>query len=106
MLKMGITNLAPSLPALREHLLVAGAGQPTAPVPLPVTPVHQSSHHDNIDPAIAGPGFPMSGDTPDGHLSEGRKGRRELSTSKRAAQNRAAQVCRSQTFFFYQSESE
>ena len=32
------------------------------------------------------------GDNGDGHLSEGRKGRRELSTSKRAAQNRAAQV--------------
>lgn len=84
--------------SLREHLLAAGAGQPQVPVPVtPSSQIHQthsaSPHSHAIDPAIAGPGYTMSaGDSGgDGHLSEGRKGRRELSTSKRAAQNRAAQ---------------
>jgi hypothetical protein len=50
-----------------------------------------------IDPAIAGSQnySPMTspGPTADGQANtEGRRGRRELSTSKRAAQNRAAQV--------------
>ncbi|KAF2107929.1 hypothetical protein BDV96DRAFT_455843, partial [Lophiotrema nucula] len=78
--------------SLREHLLAAGAGQPSAPQPLQHSP-HQSPHAA-IDPAIAGSQYQMSageGQASDGHLSEGRKGRRELSTSKRAAQNRAAQ---------------
>ena len=95
-----ITNL-PYVKGLREHLLAAGAGQPQVPVPVtPSSQIHQahsaSPHSHAIDPAIAGPGYTMSaGDSGgDGHLSEGRKGRRELSTSKRAAQNRAAQVCR------------
>ncbi|KAL8881452.1 MAG: hypothetical protein Q9198_001353 [Flavoplaca austrocitrina] len=61
---------------------------------------HQPSHgsmqpHDqNIDPAIAGPGImnPNAGDSGgDGNQSDSKKGKRELSTSKRAAQNRAAQ---------------
>ncbi|KAF2761232.1 hypothetical protein EJ05DRAFT_473769 [Pseudovirgaria hyperparasitica] len=89
-----LTSSFPPYIGLREHLLAAGAGQPTAPV----TPVHQGhgigvGHQDHhIDPAISGSaGYGMSPDD-DGHLSsEGRKGRRELSTSKRAAQNRAAQ---------------
>lgn len=41
----------------------------------------------------------MSGDSSavdDGMSPDQRKGKRELSTSKRAAQNRAAQVCREQ----------
>ncbi|KAF2191326.1 hypothetical protein K469DRAFT_720318 [Zopfia rhizophila CBS 207.26] len=77
--------------SLREHLLAAGAGQPTAPQPLPQH-AHSGSPHQAIDPAIAGPQYQMSaGDGGDDHMSEGRKGRRELSTSKRAAQNRAAQ---------------
>ena len=62
---------------------------------------HQPSHnsmqqHDqNIDPAIAGPGIMNAnpGDSGgDGNQSDSKKGKRELSTSKRAAQNRAAQV--------------
>ena len=66
-------------------------------------PEHQlsntaSPHHHNIDPAIAGTGImnPGAGDSGgDDGASDGRKGgKRELSTSKRAAQNRAAQVCR------------
>ncbi|ORY14757.1 hypothetical protein BCR34DRAFT_598886 [Clohesyomyces aquaticus] len=78
--------------SLREHLLAAGAGQPPAPQPLPQHSHPGSSPHQAIDPAIAGTQYQMSqGDAADGHLSEGRKGRRELSTSKRAAQNRAAQ---------------
>ncbi|KAF2016102.1 hypothetical protein BU24DRAFT_193827 [Aaosphaeria arxii CBS 175.79] len=77
--------------SLREHLLAAGAGQPTASQPLQQHP-HPGSPQHAIDPAIAGSAYQMSqGEAGDGHLSEGRKGRRELSTSKRAAQNRAAQ---------------
>lgn len=86
---------------MREHLLaVAQAGTQQAAVP-------QTSPHDNlrplhaatsqetqIDPAIGAPPYPMSGDEGigDDPLGDARKGRRELSTSKRAAQNRAAQV--------------
>lgn len=81
------------IPGLREHLLAAGAGQPTVPQPLTPQHGHPVGPPHAIDPAIAGPQYQMSaGDAQDGHLSEGRKGRRELSTSKRAAQNRAAQV--------------
>jgi len=77
--------------SLREHLLAAGAGQPSAPA-VPQHSQPQSSPHA-IDPAIAGQAYQMSqGAIDDGNTSEGRsKGRRELSTSKRAAQNRAAQ---------------
>lgn len=66
----------------------------------PHRPEHQlsntaSPHHHNIDPAIAGTGImnPGAGDSGgDDGASDGRKGgKRELSTSKRAAQNRAAQ---------------
>lgn len=57
----------------------------------------ESPHDHNIDPAIGGPGGMMStgGDSGgDDSLGDGRKGgKRELSQSKRAAQNRAAQVC-------------
>ncbi|KAL8872154.1 MAG: hypothetical protein Q9174_002165 [Haloplaca sp. 1 TL-2023] len=55
--------------------------------------VHPQEHH-NIDPAIAGPGMmhtPGADSGGDGNQSDGKKGKRELSTSKRAAQNRAAQ---------------
>lgn len=76
--------------SLREHLLAAGAGQPNAPQPLPQHP-HSGSPQHAIDPAIAGSYQMSQGAADDDHLSEGRKGRRELSTSKRAAQNRAAQ---------------
>ncbi|KAL8729966.1 MAG: hypothetical protein Q9166_004411 [cf. Caloplaca sp. 2 TL-2023] len=51
-------------------------------------------HNQNIDPAIAGSGImnTNAGDGGlDGNQSDGKKGKRELSTSKRAAQNRAAQ---------------
>jgi hypothetical protein len=62
--------------------------------------VHASSsaspHDHNIDPAIGGPGGMMSTGAESGgddSLNDGRKGgKRELSQSKRAAQNRAAQV--------------
>jgi len=77
--------------SLREHLLAAGAGQPSVQ-PLPQHP-HTAGPPHAIDPAIAGSAYQMSAGAPDdGNTSEGRsKGRRELSTSKRAAQNRAAQ---------------
>jgi len=57
-----------------------------------------SPHDHNIDPAIAGSAMRgasagESGGDDNGTASDGRKGgKRELSTSKRAAQNRAAQV--------------
>ena len=68
----------------------------------PHRPEHQlssaaSPHHHNIDPAIAESGMinASAGDSGgDDNGSDGRKsGKRELSTSKRAAQNRQAQVC-------------
>ncbi|KAF1921128.1 hypothetical protein BDU57DRAFT_509755 [Ampelomyces quisqualis] len=77
--------------SLREHLLAAGAGQPsTQPLAQHASP--QGPPHA-IDPAIAGQAYHLSqAALDDGNTSEGRsKGRRELSTSKRAAQNRAAQ---------------
>ncbi|KAF7443678.1 basic-leucine zipper transcription factor [Pyrenophora tritici-repentis] len=85
--------------SLREHLLAAGAGQPTVQ-PLPQHSAHtQHVQHPHttgpphaIDPAIGGSYDMSAGGPDDGNSSEGRsKGRRELSTSKRAAQNRAAQ---------------
>ncbi|KAF2853016.1 hypothetical protein T440DRAFT_516289 [Plenodomus tracheiphilus IPT5] len=86
--------------SLREHLLAAGAGQPSVqplpqhPPPQPPPPPqhpHTTGPPHAIDPAIAGAAYAMSAGE-DGNTSEGRsKGRRELSTSKRAAQNRAAQ---------------
>ncbi|KAI9782610.1 MAG: hypothetical protein M1839_004856 [Geoglossum umbratile] len=57
-----------------------------------------SPHDQNIDPAIAGTGLTLSGtsaesggDDNNGYGSTKKGGKRELSTSKRAAQNRAAQ---------------
>lgn len=56
------------------------------------------SRDQHIDPAIAGGGMMStsagdSGGDDNGATSDGRRnGKRELSTSKRAAQNRAAQV--------------
>lgn len=57
---------------------------------------HDHNTNNNIDPAIAGSGV-MSTSAESGgddNGADGRKGygKRELSTSKRAAQNRAAQV--------------
>ena len=53
-----------------------------------------SPHDQNIDPAIGGPSMMGTGADSGGDDSmDGRKGgKRELSNSKRAAQNRAAQV--------------
>ncbi|KAF2644876.1 hypothetical protein P280DRAFT_466139 [Massarina eburnea CBS 473.64] len=84
--------------SLREHLLAAGAGQPAAPQPIQQHTVSVQQHSPQqqqqhaIDPQIAGPQYSMSqGEGPEGDMGDNRKGRRELSTSKRAAQNRAAQ---------------
>ena len=89
--------------ALEEQLL--GAVQGHHGLSNPARPDHSlpapsiAHHHNNIDPAIAGPGMVHSSNSPTdmGHESptDGRKGKRELSTSKRAAQNRAAQVSES-----------
>lgn len=83
--------------ALREHLL---AQVHNTHHPHKIEALQNSSsaspHDHNIDPAIAGPGMMStsageSGNDDNG--SDGKKGgKRELSTSKRAAQNRAAQV--------------
>lgn len=76
--------------SLREHLLAAGAGQPSAPSSIQQQQPHTGGPQQHIDPAIAGSQHYMSQTDPNDD-AEGRKGRRELSTSKRAAQNRAAQ---------------
>ncbi|KAF2424253.1 hypothetical protein EJ08DRAFT_420639 [Tothia fuscella] len=84
--------------SLRDHLLAAQVGQ-TAAQPSSPTSSHEmhlaQSPNRHIDPAIGGgvAGYPMpitEGSMED-QMSDARKGRRELSTSKRAAQNRAAQ---------------
>ena len=91
---------------LREHLLAAGSsgsGPPpypssSAPPPsseIPYQPSDSASPHDQYDQqGGAQPPYGMSGDSAgdDGLGPDARKGKRELSTSKRAAQNRAAQV--------------
>jgi len=74
--------------SLRDHLLAAQAAAVQ-----PVVDLHQAPSHDTqIDPQIAA-SFSPSPVTPgmEPQNPEVRKGRRELSTSKRAAQNRAAQ---------------
>ncbi|KAK4619659.1 Putative transcription factor kapC [Fulvia fulva] len=93
--------------SLREQLLSEATG--SAPPPYPPAPIARSGHvdhpyphsdsqspHDHhLDPSVTGQqvAYAMSGgENPDDGLSpEARKGKRELSTSKRAAQNRAAQ---------------
>ncbi|KAI4121073.1 MAG: hypothetical protein LQ338_006582 [Usnochroma carphineum] len=81
---------------LRERLLAQGlqgsTGQRIDHQHSPHHPVH--AHDHNIDPAIAGSGMlnaHVGEGGVDGDQSDGKKGKRELSTSKRAAQNRAAQ---------------
>lgn len=80
--------------ALREHLLAQVQIPPSIENLRPVNPA--SPHDRNIDPAIAGPsmiGASAGESGGDDHVSDDRRGgKRELSTSKRAAQNRAAQV--------------
>ena len=96
---------------LREHLLAAGASgsgpapYPTASAPPPTTsddPYRTSDttspQHDQYDQHTPGQApYGMSGDSEelDGSPHSGKGGKRELSTSKRAAQNRAAQVSES-----------
>ncbi|MCJ1316882.1 hypothetical protein MMC15_002203 [Xylographa vitiligo] len=84
--------------ALREHLLAQVHSSPAQQRShaLDDVRVHSPTQHiHNIDPAIAGSG--MMSNSPgesggDDNGSDGKKGgKRELSTSKRAAQNRAAQ---------------
>ncbi|KAK1066528.1 hypothetical protein LTR12_001759 [Friedmanniomyces endolithicus] len=95
--------------SLREQLLAAGASAsvsspypqpPVAGAPGPEHPysaIDSPSPNDNLDPNVAhqqhAPYAHMSGDSAgdDGSSPQGGKGKRELSTSKRAAQNRAAQ---------------
>ncbi|KAK0825092.1 hypothetical protein LTR02_014156 [Friedmanniomyces endolithicus] len=95
--------------SLREQLLAAGASAsvsspypqpPLAGAPGPEHPysaIDSPSPNDNLDPNVAhqqhAPYAHMSGDSAgdDGSSPQGGKGKRELSTSKRAAQNRAAQ---------------
>ncbi|KAF1932734.1 uncharacterized protein M421DRAFT_416350 [Didymella exigua CBS 183.55] len=77
--------------SLREHLLAAGAGQSSAPAPIQQQPAPSVGPQQHIDPAIAGSQQHYMSQADPSDDGEGRKGRRELSTSKRAAQNRAAQ---------------
>ena len=94
------------LKGLREQLLAAGAsGSGPAPYPsssaTPSNPENPYRHSDSASPheqydhhGGGEPHYGMSGDSvdDDGLSPDARKGKRELSTSKRAAQNRAAQV--------------
>jgi len=90
--------ILPPLPDLRAQL--AAVINTSQHGPHGYNDVHASSsaspHDHNIDPAIGGPGGMMSTGAESGgddSLNDGRKGgKRELSQSKRAAQNRAAQV--------------
>jgi hypothetical protein len=92
--------------ALREHLLAqVHNNHPVALKPESLQTASSGSPHDqNIDPAIAGPGMmsASAGESGgDDNGSDGKKGgKRELSTSKRAAQNRAAQVSQYICIFF------
>ena len=85
-------------PGLREQLLAAQSHPPGIVPPPEMRPSASASPNENqIDPAIAGTGYGMNaGDSGGDDAADGsRKGKRELSTSKRAAQNRAAQVSHS-----------
>ena len=85
--------------ALREHLLAQVHN--TLPVPHKVDSLQPTSsvspQDQNIDPAIAGSGIMATSTGESGgdeNGSDGKKsGKRALSTSKRAEQNRQAQVC-------------
>ncbi|KAK4992465.1 hypothetical protein LTR66_006278 [Elasticomyces elasticus] len=86
--------------SLREHLMRAQEHGPMQP-PVSASPpasdaYHQSNSaspdHQHLDPSFGGHPYGMGGDSGADDLSpDSRKGKRELSTSKRAAQNRAAQ---------------
>ncbi|KAI9704497.1 MAG: hypothetical protein M1820_005571 [Bogoriella megaspora] len=85
--------------SLREHLLAAQGNPQSSPGqdgPHPeMRPSASTSPHEHqIDPAISGTPYmnPPSESGGDDGIDGSRKGKRELSTSKRAAQNRAAQV--------------
>lgn len=93
---------------LREHLLAVASNQPSSSLsqgtsshdPLRSGPPTSGPQDSNIDPGLGGGQYaPMDmshGDSSsvDAAGADDRgKGKRELSTSKRAAQNRAAQVC-------------
>lgn len=84
------------LSALREHLLAQVHDPHTTHKLENLHSATSASPHDhNIDPAIAGTGImsASAGESGGEDNSDGKKGgKRELSTSKRAAQNRAAQV--------------
>ena len=91
-----------NLTALREQLL-HHVNDPNSQQPQSLGPQVQSTpgltnHAHNIDPAIAGPGMmshspgESGGDDPATPESKRGTSKRELSTSKRAAQNRQAQV--------------
>lgn len=99
-------TIADPPPGLREHLLshsAAGSGPPPYPASSappqglehPYQPSDSASPHDQYDPSAgAHQAYGMSDQSAgdDGLSPDARKGKRELSTSKRAAQNRAAQV--------------
>ncbi|TVY81553.1 putative transcription factor [Lachnellula suecica] len=83
---------------LRAQLAAVISTQQHAPHGYNEVPASSSAspHDHNIDPAIGGPGsggmMSTAGDSGGDDMGDGRKGgKRELSQSKRAAQNRAAQ---------------
>jgi len=86
-----ITYYLTILSGLRDHLLAAQSASSPTVDDMQHTPGHENHH---IDPQIAPSPFSTSPIAPgmEPQNPDVRKGRRELSTSKRAAQNRAAQV--------------
>lgn len=100
--KLTFAVLHDQLLAAQQHLSHPQAARP--PQPPPAQPPHMQPNtsprnQNNIDPAISGasmlagpPQTPPQQD-PSGPESPKTYGKRPLSTSKRAAQNRAAQVC-------------
>ena len=98
-----LINISISLLDLREQLLAQAHSPRVSNAHISLEMRHSSSEgahdeHINIDPAIAGPSMaPAMGmidlnPPPDSGEDDKKSGKRELSTSKRAAQNRAAQV--------------
>jgi hypothetical protein len=92
--------LTNTLAGLREHLMTRG-GAATGAAPSPYPPSATNPYPDtasgkpnhNIDPNVSGEGPYAGDDAMDEDMGSSQpKAKRELSTTKRAAQNRAAQV--------------
>lgn len=94
-----VTNMMPANVQASSASPVAPVAGPSAPPQVQAQPAPQPHLHPHPQPDIQPPGpsspedDPMNIDSGAGASADGRKAKRELSQSKRAAQNRAAQVC-------------